>query len=224
MTVTTVPPRPSQFIEAVEHANHAARLPEFFAAVRRQEAFHVDAGLPAKGSATMMAAWFQAWLDRDTDAIVACCSEDVAFIDPGTSGLLVGRSALWDYTERFFVGVPDLRFYPQDGANVLPYWDFFGDKPRVTMPWRAVGRFSGTLDLPDWPPIGHTDRVMNFVGIDRYVLNDRWEIERIDTDYDLVGILQQVGLLPSFESPVVKAALAGERFLAAPLVRRFGKS
>lgn len=69
-------------------------------------------------------------------------------------------------------------FYPQDGTNVMPYWDFYGGKIRVTQPWRAVGKFTGTLALPDWPALAPTNRNLNFIGIDRYMLTEDLKMSR----------------------------------------------
>jgi hypothetical protein len=205
--------------ESPFHEAHAAALPEYFKLVRQQEKSLVAAGLPARGLAKFTTGWFEAWQERDVAAIVAHATEDVDFVDPGTGGTLHGRDLLADYTERFFVAVPDLVFYPTDGVKMLPYWDFFGGVARVTIPWRAIGRFSGTLALDGWPSIAATGRCMDFVGIDRYVFADGWKIARIDTDYDLLGALQQVGLVPGLNGPVARVGALVERLMAAPVLR-----
>jgi hypothetical protein len=204
--------------ESPDHAVEAPKLESFYEQIAAQEKFLVDAGLPASGSSDFLTRWFTAWFNRDTDGIIDCVAADVEFVDPGTGGLLRGNDALRDYTDRFFIAVPDLRFYPQDGANVLPYWDFFGERARITVPWRAIGRFTGTLSLEEWPTLAPTSRNMNCVGIDRYVFNDGFEIARIDTDYDMVGVLQQFGLLPNLQHPTIRAAALVERAVA-PLLR-----
>ncbi|QCH23604.1 hypothetical protein DSM43276_01864 [Mycobacteroides salmoniphilum] len=42
-----------------------------------------------------------------------------------------------------------MAFYPQDGTNrSLPYWDYFDDQWRVTIPWRGIGRMIGETIEP----------------------------------------------------------------------------
>ncbi len=206
-----------------QHAIEDPKLDEFLAEVPAHEKFLVAAGLPAAGSADFLRRWFTAWRHQHTDGIIGCCTDDVAFVDPGTGGVLRGARLLRDYTDRFFVAVPDLVFYPQGGTDVMPYWDFYRGQVRVTVPWRAVGRFSHTLALPEWPALAATGRDLNFVGIDRYVLTDDFRIARIDTDYDMVGILQQVGLIPDLLHPSMRAAVFVERQVA-PLLRAFARA
>lgn len=201
------------------HAVHTPLVDAFFDAVYEQERTLLKAGFAAQGAAGFLRSWFGAWLNRDVDAIVGCCTDDVAFIDPGTGGLQRGADQLHDYTSLFYEAVPDMTFYPQDGANVLPYWDFTGKQARVTLPWRAIGRFSGSLNLHIWPRIEGTNRCFDFVGIDRYLLTEDFKIARIDTDYDNLGVLRQVGLVPDLTSPIAGAAAVLERLVAAPLLK-----
>jgi hypothetical protein len=208
----------TDLLPSPRHIGHADQVEPFLGRVEAQVAELVAAGLPLAGADEFIRRWFEAWRDRDTERIVACATPDVEFIDPGTSGVLRGRPTLRDYTDRFFRAVPDLVFYPQRGAEVLPYWDTYGGVGRVTLPWRAIGRFVAPLSLPGWPTIAPTGRTMDFVGIDRYVFGSNWQIARIDTDYDMVGVLQQVSLLPNLKHPAIKGALAVERAVA-PLLR-----
>ncbi|WP_405136288.1 nuclear transport factor 2 family protein [Nocardia sp. NBC_01388] len=195
-----------------------SRITDFLVECEKQEAFHVEHGLPAQGTAGFMRKWFTAWENQDAAGIVDCCTDDVLFVDPGTGGLQAGKQTLFAYTEKFLEAIPDLVFYPQ--PNVLPYWDFYGGQRRVTMPWNAIGCFTNTLALPDWPALSATDRNLNFVGIDRYLINDDLKMTRCDTDYDLVGILQQCGLMPNLLHPSIRGAVAFQRAVS-PLLRAF---
>lgn len=206
--------------QSPSHATYQPLLAPYFDAVDRQEEALVAAGFTqAAGCAAFTRSWYGAWVARDVDGIIAHVTPDIAFADPGTGGVLKSRTTLREYTEEFYVAVPDLVFYPQ-GVDVLPYWDVLGEQVRVTLPWRAVGRFSGVLALRDWPRIAPTGRCLEMVGIDRYVLTDDWKIARIDTDYDMLGALQQVGLVPDLLGSVAQVAAAFERLVAAPILRR----
>ncbi|OBK91091.1 hypothetical protein A5648_15405 [Mycolicibacter sinensis] len=151
---------------------------------------YVKLGLPADGLTDFLIKWFDAWEQRDIVALRACMTDNMVYADPTTASRTWTASQLeCDLYHAGFRLCPDLVFHPQDDTiRALPYYDFFDGKVRLTVPYRAIGRFR------------FTPRAIELVGVDRYIM-DRdaergWLIARIDTDNDLLGALGQMMPIP----------------------------
>lgn len=209
----TTPPKPSP-----EHAKYQALLPDFWRKVEQQEAEMIDRGLPARGMVDFAKTWFDGWRSQDVAKIRQCVTEDATYIDSSSFQTKIGGKGLTaEHCRIAFTAFPDLAFYPQDATNrSLPYADYFEGQWRLTIPWRGIGRFTGTMVLPQFPGvvIPGTGRCINFIGIDRYTLTDDFRITHIDTDWDMAfGLLQLVPF-------GVSAADAALRVLSRPAVFR----
>jgi len=124
-----------------------------------------------------------------------------------------------------FRAVPDLVIYPQDDSNrSLPYIDCFDGELRIAMPWRGIGRFTGTLEVPGIGVIEPTGRCANFIGIDRYTLTSDFKIIHIDTDWDLAYAAIQMSPVgfPSMGPRALRAIAMLERIVVPP-VRFLGR-
>jgi hypothetical protein len=201
------------------HAIHAARVGQYFDEVEKQEQALVAAGFTrAKGLHSWGKGYFEAYAARDIDAVMAHMTPDVTIQSPESFGVMNGWDDIRAYTYNSYVALPDIVTYPEDGPNVLPFWDFTGPKTRVLIPWRVIGRFTGVAKFPNWPAMAGTGRCIDFVGFDRYVLTDDWKIEKILWGFDPLAMAQQIGFAPDLRHPVVSVAAAIERRVA-PLLR-----
>lgn len=183
-----------------EHAKYQAFMPEFWKKVQQQEQNDIERGLPAQGRTEFASTWFDAWAEQDIKKIDYCIAEDCSYIDSTTfQENRLGRQFTIDNCQAAFDVFPDFAFYPQDGSNrSLPYWDYFDNQWRVTIPWRGIGRMIGqTIEPTTGAKLKGTGRCLNFIGIDRYTLTEDFKITHIDTDWDMLyGAAQLTGLGP----------------------------
>lgn len=208
------------------HAKYTPLLEPYYKRVEEQEASLVKLGVPAEGGAAFIRGWYTAWRERSLDQLSALLTPDVTYVDSSTrEDERHGRELFLRFCERFFTAFPDMVFYPQDGTTrSMPYWDFTDGVARITVPWRGVGRFTGTLRDPSYegfelPPSG---RDFNFIGIDRYVLTEDWRITRVDTDWDLLGGLSQMYPgVPEMHGPLARTAASVAKYVL-PVARRVG--
>ncbi|CPT54881.1 Hypothetical protein ERS075534_02503 [Mycobacteroides abscessus] len=181
-----------------EHAKYQALMPEFWKKVQQQEQNDIERGLPAQGRTEFASTWFDAWAEQDIKKIDYCIAEDCSYIDSTTfQENRLGRQVTIDNCQAAFDVFPDFAFYPQDGSNrSLPYWDYFDNQWRVTIPWRGIGRMIGqTIEPTTGARLKGTGRCLNFIGIDRYTLTEDFKITHIDTDWDMLyGAAQLAGL------------------------------
>jgi SnoaL-like domain len=203
----------TKFALSPEHATYRPLMEPFWKRGEEQEAMLVKAGLPAKGAVEWGRRYFAAAAAHDFDAIADCMTEDVVLMDPITfPEERHGRETMIDCWRDLLAPFPDLVFYPQDDtARSMPSWNFFGGATHVTIPWRAIGRFTEPVKLPnDGPTIAPTGKCVSFVGVDRYVLTDDWKIARLDSDFDLLSIARQISpvRLPGPTNLAVRGLLA----------------
>ncbi|HEX8105262.1 MAG TPA: nuclear transport factor 2 family protein [Solirubrobacteraceae bacterium] len=141
--------------------------------------------------------WLHAWNRHDGDAVAALCTEDVELTDP-VAGTVRGRAAVAEWIRACDRAFPDYRFEQPEPPYLSP------DRPKVLAPWRMTGTNTGRLDPPGFAPTG---RRVAVEGIDHGWFRDGL-VERYRSDYDTIGVLRQLGLVPAPGS-------AGERALAA---------
>jgi steroid delta-isomerase-like uncharacterized protein len=129
--------------------------------------------------------WMAAWNAHDAEGLSALCAADVDFFDPAIQTIR-GRAAVADWVRRCTRAFPDYRFeepeppYPARGAA------------KAIAPWRMTGTNSGPLDPPGFAPTG---RAVVIEGVDHWWFGDGL-VARYRADYDLSGVLRQLGLAP----------------------------
>jgi steroid delta-isomerase-like uncharacterized protein len=168
---------------------------------------------------TFLARWENAWNTHNLDELELMVTEDIVWEDPAQFGETVhGRAEFRAFTETLFRAMPDVRF---EGLGA-PYFPTEGDG--VALRWRWTGTFTG--DMVFWgkrfganpPAYAATGRSVDLEGVDIYEFRDglisRWVIV-----YDLLGLSQQLGLLPRMDSSMLPLAVRAQR-LAARLMRR----
>ncbi len=196
-----------------KHSGYSGLVEPFTARVSAQERALVAAGIaPAAGLTSFGTAWIDARSSQDLAKFESLLTPGVVFKDSATfAESRVGRDRLVEAWRAVYAAFPDLAFYPQGPElRALPYWDFRDGVRRATFPWRAVGRFSNGLQPPSGgPSIAPTNRNLDIVGVDRYVFDETWTITQVDSDWDILGAANQLGLLPlpALDGPLARAVL-----------------
>ncbi len=152
--------------------------------------------------------WIEAWNRRDGDALAELCTEDIEFYDPAI-GMIHGRKAVAGWVGICARAFPDYRFEEPEPGYVSR------DRLKAIVPWRMIGTNSGPLDPPGFAPTG---RACQIDGVDHWWFRDG-SVERYRADYDLNGVLRQLGLVPETGSRGEKALVLLQR-LGARLRRR----
>ena len=148
-------------------------------------------------------------------------TSDIVWEDPAMFGETVhGRGEFGAFTQTLFRAMPDVRF---EGIGEKLYTDL--DGTGVAVPWRMTGTFTGEMALwgkrygsepPTWAPTG---RRVDIQGVDLYEFRDdllsSWTIV-----YDLYGLSQQMGLLPSRDRPIPRFVTRAQRLVASRMRRR----
>ncbi len=214
----------SEIERSPKHLKYEPVVDDYLRIITEQEAAYVAAGFPAEGAAALLLRWFDAWAG-DRDLLRACLDPDVVFTDTSTGGRQVdGIDAATETSLAVAQAIPDLVVYPQDGTvAALPTWDFTDGVVRISLPWRAIGRWTKPLRIYGLPPIPPTHRDVEFCGVDRYELTPGPEarrICRIDTDYDLAHLTRTLSpvAMPRYDSSIVRGLFAVQR-LVAPAMR-----
>ena len=166
-----------------------------------------------------LARWGEAWNSHNLDELEKMVTEDITWEDPAQFGETVhGRAEFRAFSEMLFRMMPDVRF---EGLGV-PYFPTQGDG--IALRWRWTGTFTG--DAAFWgkrfgaTPMAYapTGRRVDLEGVDIYEFRDgliaRWTIV-----YDLLGLSQQMGIIPRSDSRVMPLVVRAQR-LAARLRRR----
>jgi steroid delta-isomerase-like uncharacterized protein len=168
---------------------------------------------------TFLARWENAWNTHNLDELETMVTEDIEWEDPAQFGETVhGRAEFRAFSELLFRAMPDVRF---EGIGA-PYFPTEGDG--VALRWRWTGTFTGDMAFwgkgfgPNPPAYAPTGRSVDLEGVDIYEFRDglisRWVIV-----YDLLGLSQQLGLLPRMDGPMVPLMVRAQR-VAARLRRR----
>jgi steroid delta-isomerase-like uncharacterized protein len=168
---------------------------------------------------TFLARWEEAWNTHNLDALETMVTEDIEWEDPAQFGETVhGRAEFRAFTETLFRAMPDVRF---EGIGA-PYFPTEGDG--IAVRWRWTGTFTGDMAFwgkrfgPNPPAYAPTGRSVDLEGVDIYEFRDglisRWVIV-----YDLLGLSQQLGLLPQMGTRMVPLMVRAQR-LGARFMRR----
>ncbi len=130
--------------------------------------------------------YLDAWNTHDPDAVTACATEDVIWIDPALPEPARGHGELADFVRSSCTAFPDLRF-----SEPMP--------PAITVdglvayaPWRMTGTNTGPIDPPGFAPTGKS---VDIPGFDIWRFRDGliWRYEAI---YDSNLIARQLGIVP----------------------------
>jgi steroid delta-isomerase-like uncharacterized protein len=129
--------------------------------------------------------WIDAWNRRDPERLAELCTPDVAFADPAI-GEVHGREAVAAWVEACARAFPDYSFEETEPPYIAT------DRPKVIAPWRMRGTFTGAIDAPRFAATGR-----NFVldGVDHWWFRGTL-IERYRADYDSLGLMRQLGIVP----------------------------
>ena len=129
--------------------------------------------------------WIDAWNRRDGQALAVLCTEDIEFFDPAIQ-TVHGRAAVAAWVETCARAFPDYRFEEPEPAYVSR------DRPKAIAPWRMIATNTGPLDPPGFAATG---RPVVIEGVDHWWFRDGL-VERYRADYDLNGVMRQLGLAP----------------------------
>jgi steroid delta-isomerase-like uncharacterized protein len=157
--------------------------------------------------------WLDAWNRNDAEGVAALCTPDIEFTDPAI-GTVRGRRAVADWVRMCQRAFPDYRFEEPEPPLLAT------DRPKVIAPWRMLGTHTGRIEPPGFAPTGR-----RFVvdGVDHWWFEDGL-VGRYRSDYDLAGLMRQLGLLPQRGSRGERATAAlqrlGERLRRTRVRRR----
>jgi steroid delta-isomerase-like uncharacterized protein len=128
------------------------------------------------------ALWEGAWVGAQREDLAVCCTVDVAYEDPLTSGVIRGVDALAGHVTRLRTAFPDLRLEPT-GMRI-------GEGTYGCLPLRLVGTHRGPLG-----EIPATKRFMTLPGLHYIELRDGL-VAGARGFFDLYDAAMQLGLLP----------------------------
>ena len=129
--------------------------------------------------------WLEAWNHHAADTLARLCTEDVEFTDPAI-GTVHGRAAVADWVRSCDRAFPDYRFEEPEPAYRA------ADRPKAIVPWRMLATNTGPIEPPGFAPTG---RPMVVEGVDHWWFRDDL-VSRYRADYDLNGLLRQLGIVP----------------------------
>ena len=152
--------------------------------------------------------WLDAWNRYDGPGLAALCTEDVEFFDPSI-GTVHGHAAVADWVRQCAQAFPDYRFEDPEPAYAAR------DRPKAIVPWRLRGTNTGPIDPPGFAPTG---RPFVLDGVDHWWFRDGL-VERYRADYDVNGVMRQLGIVPEAGSRGERAMVRLQR-LGARLRRK----
>ena len=155
--------------------------------------------------------WLEAWNLHNAEALAALCTEDVEFTDPAI-GTVHGREAVAGWLRTCDRAFPDYRFEEPEP----PYLS--SDRPKAIVPWRMIATNTGPIEPPGFAATG---RPIDLEGVDHWWFRNGL-VCRYRADYDLNGLLRQLGLVPQAGSRGERALVAMQR--AGARVRSLGPS
>src|SRR3954447_4949113 len=144
--------------------------------------------------------WLDAWNRKDGQAVAELCTEDVAFADPAI-GEVHGREAVAAWVAACARAFPDYAFQEPEPPYISP------DRPKVIAPWRMRGTFTGPIDEPAFAPTG---RNLVLDGVDHWWFRGTL-VERYRADYDSLGLMRQLGIMPPRGSREERTMAAAQR-------------
>ena len=159
----------------------------------------------------LMDRWVAAWNAHDAEAMAACLTDDVVYIDPGArpDPVLRGPAAVREFAEGLWRASPDLKF------EVLELFTS-DDGGVVTMHWRTSGTFVAPLEPPGFGPTGGP---IVMEGYDRNEVRDGRFFHH-EAFYDQYRLGRQIGAVPEPGSFMEKVGVFFQRRAARRTRRR----
>jgi steroid delta-isomerase-like uncharacterized protein len=146
---------------------------------------------------------FGAFNNHDVDKIVAMHTADAEWEDPSVPAPIKGPAAIAEHLEEMFKAFPDLKF--DDDFEV---YRTGGSKAAAS--WRFTGTMLGPMNPPGFAPTGKKAAVK---GACLYDFVDG-RVARHHIIYDAMGMLEQLGIMPSLESASGKLTVGLQRATA----------
>lgn len=141
----------------------------------------------------LMAAWAEAWCQRDPAAFTPLCALEAAYEDPLTEVPLSGPAAIGAHAELLWSAFPDARLQPTGPVLI--------GEDHVAGPAKLLAHHRGQLgSLPS------TGRFVIVHGITVAVVADN-RFQRLRVFFDRYDAAQQLGLLPQSGTLSEKALL-----------------
>jgi steroid delta-isomerase-like uncharacterized protein len=144
-------------------------------------------------------ALFKALNAHDVDKIVALHASDAVFEDPTLMAPVRGPKQIGEQFRMMFRAFPDIKFT----ANEV----YLGAPGHAVARWTFVATMTGPMDPPGYAPTGKKATVH---GVCVYEMKDGL-LKKHTSVYDLMGMLQQVGLMPAMDSAQVKVTAGLQR-------------
>lgn len=144
----------------------------------------------------------RAFNDHDPDGILSHFTEDVHWEDPSLPEAAVGSRAARAAVENLLHAFPDQQFDIDTLQILLDPEGRYG-----TSVWSWTGTMTGPIDPPGYAPTG---KQAHMTGACFYEFRDG-RIARHVVLYDMLGILQQLGLMPATTSAPAKMMAGAQR-------------
>jgi steroid delta-isomerase-like uncharacterized protein len=145
--------------------------------------------------------YLAAWNGHDPEAVAACATEDVVWIDPALPEPARGRAELADFVRSGYTAFPDMRFSEAMDPALTE------DRLVAYIPWRMTGTNTGPIDPPGFAATGKS---VDVPGFDSWQFRDGliWRYEAI-YDFSLIG--RQLGLMPPAGGFAERTMVAAQR-------------
>ena len=148
--------------------------------------------------------WMHDYNDQALDAILARCTSDIRWEDPGRPGVGHGHDAVREFLAMTWVAFPDIRFTAPEPAHLAL------DGSQVIARWAATATMSGPLEPPGLAP---TQQPVAFDGVDLWRFRDG-RLASYRAIYDVADVARQLGALPARGSGAERAVVASQRIQA----------
>lgn len=164
---------------------------------------------PTKGAITeaqlrkFAKAHFDAWNAHDVDACVALVTDDIVYDDPSFERPAHGKEEMADRLRGIFAAFPDMHF-PEHMAHVHTN---VKDREGV-LTWTFTATMSGPLESPE----GRLPATGKRVEVSGATLNRFRDdkLEHFTLYYDVLGMMQQLGLMPETTGIGFKAVVLAD--------------
>ena len=144
--------------------------------------------------------WLDEWNRHDDEALAHLCTDDVEFTDPAI-GTVYGRAAVAGWVRTCGRAFPDYRFEEPEPGYIAR------QGPKAILPWRMLGTNTGPIDPPGFAATG---RRVVIEGVDHWWFREGL-VARYRADYDSMGMMRQLGLVPERGSRAERSMAALQR-------------
>ena len=128
--------------------------------------------------------WLESgWNSHDPSLADELLTSDYMLHEPGTPNFAGGIPAFKEFVNNLLTALPDVKFTIEDMRAE-------GDK----VVWRWTGRATHGGSLMGIPPTGKPVQVTGII-ISRFTADGKWAEDWVN--WDTLGLLQQIGVIPS---------------------------